>query len=359
MIPATEHASGAWIGARKLGRRGGRVVYRVDPTAAPRPGSLRGSRLVARLRGPGGRSSASRATTARAAWILSKYGTYRDPGQSAAVDAAVLHLLAGGSFRLSRREASDRLRGTGQEDRVRSLAATMIRDSRRLAGPYRVVPAQVGETVVGDDVQIAMAAVVGRSGRPLRSVPVEVSVASGRWRAVGDTDTTGRAAYSISGLAAGPHLIDVRVRRLPETRLMLMQPSRSRASRDVVAGRKRSVVVGMRAIVQAAPRLSVSTRRIVRGERTAGRLGVVGAYGRTPRQATALLHGPFGSREQATCQRKRMRVRHTTVTGNGAVDLPRTSLQRAGFYVWYVGLPGDDYNRQVSVCAGIFRVAQR
>lgn len=358
-VAATGDASGGWIGARKVGRRGGRVVYRVDPAADARTGGLKGARLVARLRGPGARSSASPARTARAAWILAKYGTYREPGQSAAVDAAVLHLLAGGRFRLRGRDSMARVRETGEADRVWGLAVTMLRAARRRAGPYRVVTAQMKEAEVGQAVQVAMAAVVARSGLAVPSVPVQVRVAPGRWHAIGETNADGRAAYAVPGLSAGPHQLDVRVRRLPETRLLLMQPRRAGGSRDVVAGRKGNVVVGLRVVVLAVPRLGVSARRITRGARTSGLLRITGAYGRTARSATAVLHGPFGSRGQTGCQRKELRERQVRVSGNGSFDLPRLSLQRAGHYVWHVGLPGDVYHRPASVCAGAFRVARR
>ena len=46
--------------------------------------------------------ASSRRATARAEWVLSKYGGYKDARQAAAVDAVVYHLLVGGRWRIKR-----------------------------------------------------------------------------------------------------------------------------------------------------------------------------------------------------------------------------------------------------------------
>lgn len=358
-IRATGRASGEWLGARRVAQPPRRIVYRVDPRADPRPGRLGPARPAARLLGTGRHSAASPRATAQAAWIVSKYGSLRYEVQSAAVDAAVLHLLAGGRYRLQGRAGKARLRQSGQGRDIRRFASTMVRDSRRLAGPYRITARQAREAVVGDDVRIDLGSSVARSGVPLGSLPYLVRVDSGEWREAGTIGGGGHASYSLAGLAAGPHRVQVRVRRVPESRLLVLNPARAGASRDVLAGRKRTMTISLRVVVLAQPQVRVFSTRTARGAQSSARLQVADAYGRSPRSATAVLHGPFGSRGQATCQRSRLRVRHPEVVGNGTVALPRLKLERAGYYVWYVGLPGDTYNRLATTCSGIFRVSRR
>ena len=268
----------------------------------------------------------------------------------------MLHLLAGGRWRLTGKQGSARLRQSGQAASIRDFATTMLRGSRSRSGPYRVAAQQVGRTVVGDDLTLAVRVAGARSDRALPSVPVVVRAGSGSWREAGATDAAGRTTYSLEGLAAGPHEVTLRVRRVPETRLLLLKPRRQGASRDVLAGRKTVLSQGLQVVVTARPRVRVRASWIARNTPTRATLTLSDAYGSSPRPATAVLHGPFGSRQQASCQRKQLRVRHPTVTGNGTVDLPGVTLRRAGFYAWYVGVPGDDYNLHATTCAGIFRV---
>lgn len=139
-ITATGTASGGWLGSYRLG---GKTVYRIDPYAT---GAARGyttPRRVAKING----STDSRVTkrdVARAAWVLSKYGPARVPGeglipsQAAAVDIVTYALLAKGRHRWKGPSSDARISQSGNEAGVRRLARYMFNKSRKLAGPYRV-----------------------------------------------------------------------------------------------------------------------------------------------------------------------------------------------------------------------------
>ncbi len=103
----------------------------------------------------------------------------RLPAQSAAVDAAILHLLAGHRWTLSGDLGRRRIQQSEESALVRSLARTMIDDSQRRTGPYRIQVRQKGTAVIGDPVRLAIRVVVARNGRPLPFVPVRVQTPDG------------------------------------------------------------------------------------------------------------------------------------------------------------------------------------
>src|SRR5690349_1633464 len=71
-IPHTGEAAGGWIGGYRIGDT---PIFLVTPTRAPNRQGYQRPRVVRDL---DGRHGATRAATKRAAWILSKYGGYRD-----------------------------------------------------------------------------------------------------------------------------------------------------------------------------------------------------------------------------------------------------------------------------------------
>jgi hypothetical protein len=314
---------------------------------------------VTTVPGPGPKRAAGPRATARAAWILSKYGSYRYEIQSAAVDAAVLHLLAGGDYALNGSATRARLRDTGEVESIKRFARIMLRDSSRSSGPYRLTVQQQGESALGGPVRVGTRIVVARSGEPLSSVPVSFRIANGAWHPAGETDDAGRVTLNYPGNAAGPHRVTARVGRVPEHRLLLMSPRRQAASRIAVAGRKHVMAEPTTAIVKARPAADVTAASITSGNRTLGSFRVTGAYGSSASTATVVLRGPFGSRAQVTCQRKALRVRHVPVAGNGRYQLPRLEVRQAGVYIWQVVAPGNAYNLDLSACNGPFRVRPR
>jgi hypothetical protein len=358
-IDTNDRAGGSWLGARKIGTSPGRVVYRIDPGAQRRAHGFAQLTRVSKVPGPGPKRAAGARATARAAWIVSKYGSYRYEIQSAAVDAAVLHLLAGPAYGLNGNAGKARLRQTGQVDAIKRFAKIMLHDSIRHSGPYRLMVQQQGQPAIGDRVSLGVRVVVDRSGTPLTSVPVAVRLGNGAWRSAGETNDSGRVRFSYVGRVAGPQLVTARVARVPEHRLLMMEPHRPTASRVVVAGRKHVLALPITAAVKARPGLRVATGTITSGNRTLGSMRILNAYGSFASRATAVLHGPFGSFDQTSCERKALRIRRVAVTGNGHYPLPRLQVRQAGVYIWQVVAPGNTFNLSASACADAFRVRPR
>jgi hypothetical protein len=358
-IADTGKAAGGWIGARRWGRHGP-VLYRIDPAASDRRTSYKPGRFVDRLKGKSPRSSADRRTTARAAWIVSKYGRVRLPAQSAAVDAALLHLLAGGRWSLSGDAGKRRIRQSEESALVGSLARIMLDDSRRRSGPYRIQVRQKGVAIIGDDVRLGIRVVVARNGRPLPFVPVRIQTPDGALK--GDlTRADGRINITYPLPSAGVSPIRVRVGKVPETRLRLLTPRRSAASRAVIAGKKRLLGTRDLVYVKARPQVSVSTgdKRIAAGSKSKGRFRLAAAAEGWPRRATVTLHGPFSQSDNARCGTRTARTGHTRVTGVGSYTLPRFTLRKEGFYVWRVWVPGNRVNLPAADCGGKFRVVKK
>ncbi len=358
-IDTSDHAAGTWLGARKIGSSPGRVVYRIDPSAAPSAQGFDEPSRMTTVPGPGGKRAAGARATSRAAWILSKYGSYRYEIQAAAVDAAVLHLLAGPNYSLNGKAGRARLRETGQAEQIKQFASTMLHDSIRRSGPYRLAVQQLGETAIGDPVRLGVQVVVARSGVPLTSVPVMVRVGDGSWQAAGETDDAGIVDFDYVGRTAGPQLVTARVARVPEHRLLVMQPRRPAASRVAIAGRKHVLALPTMAAVKARPAIRVSSGAMVSGNRTAGSWRIGGAYGSAAAAADVVLHGPFGSFDQVSCERKALRTRKVSSMGNGRYSLPRMQVRQAGVYVWQVTAAGNAFNLDTSACGGRFRVRPR
>ncbi len=357
-IADTGKAAGEWIGARRYGRHGP-VLYRVDPAASDRRTSYKPGRFVHQLKGKAPRSSADRRTTARAAWIVSKYGRVRLPAQSAAVDAALLHLLAGGRWSLSGDAGKRRIRQSEESALVGSLARTMLDDSRRRSGPYQIQVRQKDVAIIGDDVRLGIRVVVARNGRPLPFVPVQIQTTDGVLK--GDlTRADGRINITYPLPSAGVNPIRVRVGKVPETRLRLLAPRRSAASRAVIAGKKRLLGTRDLVYVKARPQVVVSTgdKRIAAGSKSKGRFRLAAAAEAWPRPATVTLHGPFSHSDNARCGTRTARTGHTRVAGVGSYTLPRFTLRKEGFYIWRVWVPGNRVNLPASDCGGKFRVVK-
>ena len=144
-IPTNGHADGGWMGGYTIGDT---PVFVVTPTRRPNRRGYEAAQVVADLDGSRG---ASRRATARAAWVLSKYGGYRDARQAAAVDAVVYHLLVGGRWRIDHHRGAARIRHSGDPASVRRFARIMLEQSRKFAGVYQVTvtatSADVGGTI--------------------------------------------------------------------------------------------------------------------------------------------------------------------------------------------------------------------
>ena len=358
-IAGTGEAAGRWIGAQRLGRHGP-VLYRIDPGASARDTTYQPGRWVSQVRGNEPRSSADRRATARASWILSKYGTFRYDVQSAAVDAAVLHLLAGDRWSLNGDRGARRIRQSGHAAEVLDFARIMLDDSIQRSGPYAVEVRQQAEVVHGQPVRLVIRVGVGRNGRPLPLVPVRVTTTGGTER-VGRTDANGRVGVTYRYPPAGATPVTVTVGDAPEARLRVLAPDRPAASRVVVAGRKRPVTGHGVVYVKARPRvhLSAGDTRIRAGGKNQGRFRLVGSAEDWPRQAVVTLHGPFAEPENVRCGARTTRKSRVRVTSAGSYSLPRFTLRKEAIYVWRVRVPGNRVNLPSDECGGRFRVVAK
>ncbi len=346
-IERTGTAAGGFIGARRWSKNGP-ILYRIDPTAKAGATTYRKGRWVSRLNGQ---------STARAAWIVSKYGTFRYDIQSAAVDAALLHLLAGDRWTLNGDLGRRRIRQTGEQAQVRSFARTMLDGSLRSAGPYAILVKQANVAIVGDAVGLGIQVTVARNGRPLPFVPVRVSSPDGTAN-VGTTNEDGWVRLTYEHPPAGATPLKVTVANAPETRLRILNPGRPARSRVVVAGRKGPVVGQGAVYVKARPDVVVThgVKRVRTGAATGGRFRLVRSAEAWPRRAVVTLHGPFAYADNASCGDRIARKGHTRVTDAGHYSLPRFKLSEKAFYVWRVHVPGNAVNLSATDCGGKFRV---
>jgi hypothetical protein len=343
-VRADGTAAGGWFGSRTLARR---AVFRIDPTAKPRSGGFRDGVWMAELRGRGP-VEVNRWRVRRAAWIVSKYGTYDSDAQAAAVEAALDTLLHGGSYRLAGSATERRLRQSGSRDSIISLARYMLDHSVQMAGPYRVrVTTQ--SAVLGGRLGVGVEVTTRRTQEPVPHLPVEVRV-DGRTLS-GETDAAGRVATSAPAGTAGPRPVTVSVGRVPSDRLFVRRPMKARASRVVVAGRKITLTKRSEVAVQAVPRAWVTAP----GQRTLtqpvpGTAHLADGYP-TRRTATLTLYGPFAPGTKATCDPDlAAATRSLPVAADGQYPVPRVRVSVAGTYRWGIAVPEDTYNIAVSGC---------
>ena len=337
-------AAGGWIGSRTAAKR---AVFRIDPEAKPSTPGLRDARWRSELRGSGP-VQVDRWRVRRAAWLVSKYGTYDSEAQAAAVEVALQALLHGGSHRLSGTETRRRLRQTDAATSVRDLARYMLDSSTRMAGPYRVRISATG-AVIGGRARFAVEVTTKRTAEPIRYLPVDLRYDG--HRLTGTTDAAGKVTVSAKAASAGPRPVSVRVSRVPSDQLFVRKPTRRGASRVVVAGRKIRLTRQATVAVQAQPRVWVTAPdvRTLR-DPVGGSLHLAGGYP-SPRQATLTLHGPFTSGDQPTCDPAlAVATAPVPVSADGRYPAPAIRVSKAGRYRWSVSVPADVYNTAASRC---------
>ena len=329
-IPRNGHADGGWIGGYRVG---GEPVFVTTPLARPNTRGYRAGSLVGNYREDKG---ATGGQTARAAWILSKYGGYRDATQAAAVDASVYHLLVGEKWRITGDRGSRRIRQTGQPSTVRRFARIMLRQAARSAGAYTVAVrstgADVGGTVTG------AVTVTDGHGKPTAGLPVTFTSGTGSVAAV--TGDDGVALARFPAPVAGWQLITAAVDQVPEHRLLLLAPRRRHQATAAVGGVRQTLTASTSAPVRGPQALSLkaSADIILVGAKTAVAATVAGDG--SPRTATGSLHGPFASASAATCAGPAVGTVTASVSSDGTYPLPSLTAPAAGFYVWRVAVDG-------------------
>ncbi|KQY61425.1 hypothetical protein ASD30_25535 [Nocardioides sp. Root140] len=279
---------------------------------------------------------------------MSKFGRYRDRTQAAAVQVALHHLLVGRSWRVGGASTRRRLARTGHSAAIRYLALTMVKQSARYAGPYRLAVSTSTPTV-GASARVRVQ-IRSRAGKPIKKLPVAISYAgSSTSRRI--TDATGTAVATFARPGAGEHDVTVAVAKVPATILRLRKPARG--SRVALAGGKTVMTRNRTAVVRALPHVAIKSDKTVfdPGAPLRGRFTVTKSLGTFSRSAEVTLHGPFTNWSQASCAtRPRARVIRPVV-GNTWKYLAAATPPR-GLYVWKVRLSGDRLNAPVTACGG-------
>ena len=347
-IAATGDAAGGWIGGYRMGHH---ELYLTTPSRRP---NRAGFRAVHRVGDLSGRHT-SRAETARAAWILSKYGAYREATQSAAVDASVYHLLVGGTWRIDRRHGARRIRQSGDGAAVARFARIMLRQSRDSAGAY-AARVDVAGTDVGGTVTVTLSVRDGH-GRPAPGLPVTLEMAGSDPREA-VTGDDGKAVARFAADARGWQDVTARVAHVPEHRLLLRGPERRRQAAAAEGGVTRTLVVSTKAAVRGAQTLALSAdpAQIVVGASTRVVATVAGDAAR--RTASAALRGPFPTAGAAGCTGPTVGQVSTPVATDGAYPLPALT-PGAGYFVWQVAVDGTDTNAPVTACGAPVKVRGR
>ena len=350
-IPADGTASGSWLGSRTLGTR---PVYLINP----------GRKLV-RTRYAPVRSVevlTTRRATARAAWILSRYGNQRGADRryyAAATDVALDALLVGGKYGLSGAATRRHLRQSGHAETLRSWARYFLDVSRKYAGPYRVAISKTGATV-GGPVTVRARITAAATGAPIPQRPVTISF-DGRDPVRLGTDNNGTVEERFTSTRPGDIPVTLRIRGLPASTMFVRNPANRRASRAAVAGirvvetRRFTVPVrGTPAIVVRPPATMVGPGL------TSGTFTLDGVGGSASNTATATLYGPFDSMDQAVCVDLRARASASVaVGGNGSYPLPSLPVPRYGIYIWKVVTAANRLNHEAEDCGGKVRARSR
>ena len=247
VIPANGDAAGGWIGGY---RDGDTTLFLTTPTKSPNRAGLRSPDELGNLPG----RSASRKETARAAWILSKYGAYKDATQAAAVDATVYHLLVGGAWEIVGPLGAGRIRQSGDRASVSRFARIMLRQSRAHAGRYTAELA-VSAADVGGSVAVTLSVTDGH-GRPASGLPVTLAM-SGHPSAPAVTGDDGRAVARFAADARGWQDVIGTVSQVPEHRLHTWAAEKRRQASAAEGGVRRTLVVTGKAAVRGPQTLTL------------------------------------------------------------------------------------------------------
>ena len=348
-IPSDGDAAGGWIGGYRVG---GTKLFVTTPTRNRNRAGYDSPQEIDDVPG----RTASRAETARAAWILSKYGAYRDATQAAAVDASVYHLLVGGKWRTTGPRGARRIRQSGDRASVARFARIMLRQSKASAGAYSAT-LTASATDVGGTVAVTLSVTDGH-GRPAAGLPVTLTM-SGAAPVSAVTGDDGRTVARFAAQARGWQDVSATVSQVPEHRLHAWAAEKDGQASAAEGGVRRTLVVGARAAVRGPQTLSMaaSPPTVTVGAPTR----VVGTVSgdRAPRTGTATLHGPFVSAAAAHCSGPVAATMSLVVEGDGDYAWPAVSPAAGGYYAWRVAVDGTDTNVPISACGATVKVRGR
>ena len=356
-IPSTGHADGGWIGGYRIGTT---PVFVTTPRKRPNRAGFEPASATEDLPGSG----ATARETARAAWILSKYGGYRDDVQAAAVDAAVLHLLVGRTWRITGNgRGAQRIRQARDSATVLRFARLMLRSSRVSAGAYGAT-VTASSADVGGITSVTVSVTDGR-GRPVAGLPVTVTspeggpaVASGGpVEAV--TGDDGRTLVRLAAPLAGWRTVTARIGQVPEHRLIVRAPDRRGQAAVAEGGVRRTLEVSTRAAVRGPQTLAVRAAPDVLTAGTPARVVASVVGDGTSRAVSATLHGPVSSAAAAGCSAPAVGTASGAVSVDGDYTLPPITPGAGGFYAWRVSVDGTETSLPITSCGAVAKVRAR
>lgn len=335
------NAKPGWIGGYKMR---GKRVYR---TTASKPvvGKYRPVKLA--------RKSPARA---RAAWILSKYGARGSRTQAAAVDAAVLHLLAGKAYRLNGSKGAARIRQVGGDrGYVRSYARQMLTNARAQSGPYRTKLTGPDRAVAGSGAKLTFT-IRSRSGNGVFGLPVVFTYGDGA-RVTAYTNRNGVASATVT-VQAGVITARAAVSKVPDWRLRIRKAKRRASSAVAIAGHT-SVIRAKTSIIGTTTqtvRVSNRASRIMVGQVLGGSYTITGGAG--AREVRRTVYGP-ASTSAAGCVGSPAFSSSTTTSTSSSWPLPSYKPTRSGYYRWGVYAGASISTPAASTCGAPVKVQRR
>lgn len=346
-IPLNGQADGGWIGGYRIGDT---PIFVTTPSRDPNRRGFKPARVVDDL---AGRRGATHGETERAAWILSKYGGYRDNAQAAAVDASVYALLVGGSWSTTGARGARRIYQVPERATVRRFARIMLDLSRRHAGEYR---ARVTATNadVGGTIAVTVTVTDGH-GRPAAGLPVRIAKA-GASAVAAVTGDNGRAVARFAASKPGWHPITATVRRVPEHRLHLRLPVRPGEATAAEGGIRRTLVASARAAVRGPQALGLHATPATVAVGSAARVTADVNGDGTRRSAKGTLYGPFATDSAAECAGSAVGTVSSAMSADGDYALPSLKPSTAGYYVWRVAVDGTATALPVAACGALTTV---
>lgn len=348
-IRSTGDADGGWIGGYRVGET---TLYVVTPTKRPNRKGFASPLAVDDVAG----RAASPSETERAAWILSKYGGYRDATQAAAVDASVYHLLVGGRWKVGSPRGARRIRQSGDAAAVRRFARIMLGQSRASAGAYTARLDASGADL-GGAVAVTLSVVDGH-GSPAAGLPVTLAMA-GAEPLTAVTGDDGRALGRFSATARGWQEVTATVGNVPDHRLHLWPAEKKGQAAAAEGGARREVVVSTAAPVRGPQTMSLaaSPETLTIGGQARVAASVTGDG--VTRSATTALFGPFASAGAAQCSGASAPAPATQVAGDGTYLMPAVTPAAGGYYAWRVAVDGTDTSLPVAACGAAVKVRGR
>ena len=279
----------------------------------------------------------------RAAWILSKYGGYRDATQAAAVDATVYHLLVGGAWRIDARRGARRIRQSGDPAAVARFARIMLRQSRHSAGAYSARLTASGADL-GGTVAVTLTVLDGH-GRPASGLPVTLCDVGGRAAGLGHGRRRAgdRQVRRERARLAGRH--GRRCSNVPEHRLHVRPPEKEGQAAAAEGGARRQLDRLGRRLPVRGPQtlwLTADPGQLVVGSpaRVVATVAGDGAVAHGHRSAARSVRQSAAAAQCTGAGGRRRSRRRSTATA--PTRCPAVTPAGGGYYAWRVAVDGTD-----------------